>query len=136
MPSLLLDFEDKACQQRFPKHGWAKNSQGTKLLWIPIRTLVNTVRTIRESKGLTSEKAWSRGYNVAFAQMIKNLALASREMGSLMNRVNATPISPKKSTDSDVLHEAYDLIPIFCDMNLVYLRRLPERLLMAMRPVL
>jgi hypothetical protein len=71
-----------------------------------------------------------------FAQTIKNLALASREMGSLMNRVNATPISPENSTDSDVLHEAYDLIPIFCDLNLVYLRRLPERLLMAMRPVL
>jgi len=50
---LSLDIADPVQAARFPRHGWAYNSQRTKLLWLPIKGLLSNPQVVRRSKGIT-----------------------------------------------------------------------------------
>ena len=47
---IALDFADPAQAARVPRHGWAKNSQGVKLLWLPVLRLVHEAHEIRKAQ--------------------------------------------------------------------------------------
>lgn len=134
--STPFDFADPAQAARLPRHGWAKNSQGVKLLWLPIIRLVNEAPNIRRKKGVTKElspKQWSE--IAAFVKATQHLAIALRELHKYV-RIGTEPAYLKGSQkDFHDNIEASLLIPVFVDLVFVYLRRLADRFASSSRHV-
>jgi hypothetical protein len=134
MPRLLFDFDSVEKASKYPRHGWARNSQGVKLLWFPVLSLVRSTNTVRQGKGdlaLPPDKA--RAW-LPFYDGIRNLMIVLREI-SLLVRV---PVSfrPDDPEGRERAWRAAELVPVHVDSAYLQLRRLADRLVVAVRPVL
>jgi hypothetical protein len=50
--TIHLDFKDMSLANSFPQHGWALNSKGRKLLWLPIMNVMVNVEEVRQKRGI------------------------------------------------------------------------------------
>jgi hypothetical protein len=73
---LAIDIREPAQASKFPKHGWASNSQGYRLLWLPVLTLV---RADGAGPGVTEASA--------LQSMVENLCITLRELHGCQRRV-------------------------------------------------
>jgi hypothetical protein len=135
MSTLRFDFESAEKASRYPRHGWARNSQRFKLLRFPLLSLVRSTGAVRQAKRAPTldpdDKARAL---LPFYDGVRNLAIILREI-SLLTRtpISITPGSPE---ERDRAWRATELVPVHVDSAYLQLRRLADRLVVAVRPVL
>ncbi len=134
---IALDFADPDQATKFPSHGWARNSQGTKLLWLPVLRLVHKAPIIRKANGVSdnlSPGQWSE--IMAFAEAIRRLVLVLRELHKCV-RIGSDPGFDEQDQEKwNAICEASLLIPLFVDQAFVYARRIADHFARASRYVL
>lgn len=131
MAKLEYDIADGGQRAQFPAHGWAINSQGVKLLWFPFPCLLETQL---KKETLAGKLPIGTHNNVLpFSETLRNLAVALRELHLTVREACALPIG------EEVRYEdlrAYEMVPLFADLAFSYLRRLPDLMAYASRPLL
>lgn len=128
-------------QDRYPKHGWAANSQNIKLLWFPILSMLKDTRIIRERKGASTPIAASFTHDndrFLFCDTLRKHVVALRELHRIAGAACQHPFNWQMETeDGDrARHVANELCPLFADLAIVYLRRLADRLTISVAPSL
>jgi hypothetical protein len=134
---IALDFADSSRVGRVPRHGWARNSQGVKLLWLPVLRLVHEAHNIRKSKGLPKELSRGQWSEIkAFDQTVRHFALSLRELAKCV-RVGSDPSTDQEDNEKfNTSLETSSLIPLYVDLAFVYARRLADHFARASRNVL
>jgi hypothetical protein len=123
MATLDLDISDPEQVSRFPRHGWGRNSQGVRLLWLPTVRLLRNIEAIRKEKGAKPASANDIADALSVEETLRYLALVLREL-SYLDRT-----TPKYSLEDPRAHpqltdRLVSLTPVYVDMALTYLRRL------------
>ncbi len=135
-----MDFASPEQRARYPKHGWAKNSQGYGLLWFPLTRLAENMRTFRKAKGITTPM--SRGDEEERRPLVNTLVkyiIALRELHKVIRVACDYPVDtfdsePPEATSAR--HHAFEISPLLTDLAIVYLRRLADRITITTRPLL
>lgn len=139
MVSIELDFANVKQLKKFPRHGWAINSQGHKLLWFPI------VRHIFNATKINPNMSGGQFYELlAFEHSLQKLTLSLRELhkskriavleGGIVDTTGLADASDVDKFNKAI--EASQLVPLYVDLAYVYLRRLADLLVTASRYVL
>src|SRR5262245_627421 len=83
---VIFDLSDPAQRARFPDHGWAINSQGSRLLWLPVNDVIRVRRVMRRFH-VADEFQPGNDHDVIFLKNLRNLSVALRELGSIVRRI-------------------------------------------------
>ena len=120
-----------------PRHGWAKNSQGVKLLWLPVLRLVHEAHNIRKANGLPEELSLGQWSEIrAFDQTVRHFALTLRELAKCI-RLGSDPCFDQGDGERwNTSKEASSLVPLYVDLAFVNVRRLADHFSRASRYVL
>lgn len=134
---IAFDFADPDQATKFPSHGWARNSQGTKLLWLPVLRLVHQAPIIRKANGVSDNLSPSQWSEIrAFVETIRCLVLILRELHKCV-RIGSDPEFDEQDQEKwNASQEAILLIPLFVDQAFVYTRRIADHFAKASRHVL
>lgn len=126
---IITDFADPAQDSAYPAHGWATNSQGVKLLWVPIRRIALGVAAYREAKGVSNIKHTRSGDANSLFRALMSLALSLRELGRCERTIGEadTALGQRR-----ILDEAATYI----DLSFTYAHRVADRLARALGPFL
>jgi hypothetical protein len=136
MAHLLFDFSDPKQAKLFPQHGWAINSQGAKILWLPLLRLFKFLRKTLEEKGRSGQSHPSILHDsLAFLATLQNLAITLRELHRV-TRLSRNLLGNLDPLTLTADHRAYEMVPLYIDLAFSYLRRTPDLLVMACRPLL
>ena len=130
MTRLLYDFADKKQAQMYPRHGWAINSHGVKILWLPLLHLVPNIQG--NEKGLSTDSAL---HGLAFCETVRKLAISLQEFHKVIRVSCDHPVSLEHET-LNIYHKAQRMVPLYVDLTFVYLRRIADLLTVACRPIL
>jgi hypothetical protein len=136
MAKLILDFAYTEQANRFPRHGWAQNSQGVKLLWLPIIRLFRSAQVIRNEKGVKPLEDRDLLDIEPFCKTTHKLALTLREIHELIRKSPGPPSTHGNPEDWRQFQKVHDMLPLYLDLAYVYLRRLADHLTIASRFVL
>ena len=138
MAVLAYDFSDLEKAKHFPAHGWATNSQGIKLLWCPMLTLLNRhdEALIRDGKVIEIRPAGGLPDGRPFAESLLKLATTLRELHRVVRIACDRSFVDAEPETLEEYGKAYELVPLYVDLAFVYLRRLPDLLIDACRPYL
>lgn len=138
MAKLAIDFGDAALLARYPAHGSARNSQGLKLLWLPIVRAISGIAYPGAKlhpffRDLTLGQVFEiRAFDVTLSKLI----LTFRELSSALERGAEPPIHASSTAELNERHEALLVVPLFVDLAFIYLRRLADDFARASRFVL
>jgi hypothetical protein len=129
---LAFDFKDPLCAARFPAHGWAVNSQGIKLLWLPMRCLwsMRTVARLREHRRATSPLAKSTESWLTILNVIDRLRVVLREL-HFCCRTNAQTETEISRFSREAMTEhirTFELVPLYVELAYIYLKRSADAL--------
>src|SRR5687767_3259460 len=117
MPLLEFDVGDPKQAARFPRHGWATNSQGLKLLWMPILTLFRNVGDVRRHSGATlqvPERQTEQAHY--FWETLDKLCVTLSELHKWMHTTQNIGIDAEGDLwQAD--REASKLIPLYIDLG-------------------
>jgi hypothetical protein len=132
MATLKLDIADPEQARRFPRHGWSRNSQGVRLLWLPVLRLLRNIEVIRKERGAKPASPSNLADALSVEESLRYFALVLRELRYLDRT------TPKYSLEDPRAHpqqmdRLISLTPVYVDMALTYLRRLSFLLAAAMR---
>lgn len=130
--SIPLDFRDPEQASRFPRHGWALNSEGRNLLWLPVLRLAHSAQSIRAKAGV--EKPLTRkqlGQIRAFYTTILRFVLTQRELSKHVALASANAGMDTDDTAFNAFQDAHDLIGIFVDYSYVLVRRIADQFVRA-----
>ena len=120
-----------------PRHGWATNSQGTKLLWLPILRLVHEAENIRKAGGQPGELSLGQWAEIrSFEQTVRHFLLTLRELAKCIRLGSDACLDQVDIEKLNTSREASSLIPVYVDLAFVYLRRLADQFAKASRHVL
>src|SRR5258706_6584240 len=135
--AVLIDFSDPSWRLRVPPHGWSQNSQGRKILWLPVLRLVQDAQTLRHEKGIPGILTHTEYAEIrAFRQSAEHFAIALRELARCL-RIGADPhFDSEDVTKINEVRETCELIPLYVDLSFVYARRLADHFARAIRFVL
>ncbi len=136
MATVSFDFENPDTAKKYPRHGWALNSQGARLLWFPIRGLMWDSNIIREAKNAPVLAGFDRQRVLAFNQTISNLAVTLREIGKLTREGLPSPFETQDTEQHERWTRANELLPVHVEGAILILRRLADLLVNAIGPVL
>jgi hypothetical protein len=89
MTELLADIASEEQRRRWSGHGWALNSQGHRLLWLPVKTVVGDPQQVRRDYSLPAlsehQLLRTRGFPHILTRLVRillNLAQEIRQMQS------------------------------------------------------
>jgi hypothetical protein len=137
MAHLEYDFADPNEAKLFPTHGWAINSQGVKLLWCPLNRLLSFPEEILRKKGSSQTLPPGTALDaLPFSETLRKLATTLRE---LHQTVRISCDHPCTLEDLEALtadRRASEMVPLYVDLAFAYLRRIPDLLVVACRPLL
>jgi hypothetical protein len=131
MARIVFDFEKKDQDNSYPSHGWAINSQGIKLLWLPLLRLVTEAGEIRGRHGIEKKLTPLHIEEITcFLDHAKKPHLALRELHrSIVFVANCGGFAnPKNDTDG-----VGKTISLYVDLIYIYLRRLADHFTRAIR---
>jgi hypothetical protein len=130
-----FDIADAATASNYPRHGWAENGDGVRLLWLPTMHVFRRVDDVRKAKGLTTSLSAADSHAVAaFYYCLHNLVVALREMAQLMREDDAFTIDSDQKLAKR--YKTDELCRLYLDTVFVQLRRLADRFAAASRVVL
>jgi|GEM_PF-3640500 len=140
MPQIIPDFSLPEQAAKYPRHGWAVNSQDVRLLWLPMANMLAfwNPHLIRQAKGIESSSSHLVP-SQPFRQTLLKLVVALRELHQLCRETSLVEtLSPANVTAEQrhVLHHGAEMAPLFVDLSFVYLRVLADRFVDATRPLL
>ena len=137
MSSSEYDFKDPKQSEKFPRHGWAENTQGVKLLWLPIQYTIHLAKAVRDRKGATKELTPGETKNqYVFDEAVTRLAIVLREMQRIQRNAAGMAMPAQDASDWNTAEEIHYLMPCYIDLAYVYLRRLADFTTEAIRPAL
>jgi hypothetical protein len=136
MPEILLrDFaDDSTASSKYPRHGWARNSQGFRLLWLPILWPIRFPENVRKKKGISQLPGFSIFRATGLYDVIRQLLVTLREIKSLERAIVSESL-----TDSEGMQRTFrerELLPIYVEAALSYLRRFADRFAIGAGPLL
>ena len=135
MAELKIDISDENIKNCFPQHGWALNSQGVKLLWLPILNLITHTNVIR-TKSACEKTKYDQYNSVILRQLIGRLIYSNRELSFWLKECENYDFHEKDNKKMTHWMHASEMIPLFADLSIVYLRRIMDRFAEAISPVL
>lgn len=131
MADIAFDFMKDWQQKDYPCHGWAVNSQGIKLLWLPLIHLIQETEKVRGRNTISDRLTLVQIKEIrCFHNAVEKLFVALREL----HRTTTFLVScagfdnPKNDTEGIVL-----TIPLYVDLVYMYLRRLADHFTRAIR---
>ena len=138
MATLVTDFGDVALVERYPRHGWSRNSQGAKLLWLPVvRAISGIAYPGAESHPFSRNLTLGQVFEIrAFDVTLSKLALTLRELSGAFERCAEPPMYTSSTAAFNERMEAISVIPLFVDLAFIYLKRLADDFARASRFVL
>jgi len=141
MAELAIDVGSEEQRARYPKHGWAENSQGTRLLWFPFKRLLWNAGSVRKTRGVGRDKPFNpRPRRDPFVETLRKYVIALRELHRVIRVACDYPLDFKSQrTDQDAENArsaARELSPVLTDVSIIYLRRLAERIVFCASPIL
>src|SRR5262245_17944837 len=129
--------QEAALLTGFPAHGRATTSFRFELLWLPVKGLLSPPNWLLPSP--KSLRAEANGASMAFADALRHLTVALRELHTLKRELAALPVDCMQTGDEVALNKwrrIDEVSALFLDVILVYLRRLADRFADAARFVL
>jgi len=131
MARIVFDFEKKDQDNSYPSHGWAINSQGIKLLWLPLLHLVTEADEIRGRHGIEKKLTLVHIEEITcFHDHVKKLHVALRELHRSIVLVASCGGFDNPKNDTDGVGQT---IPLYVDLTYIYLRRLADHFTRAIR---
>ncbi|MBD1879779.1 hypothetical protein [Coleofasciculus sp. FACHB-T130] len=131
---IAFDFADPDQATKFPSHGWARNSQGVKVLWLPVLRLVHQAPIIRKANGVSDDLSPGQWSEIrAFVEAIRRLVLILRELHKCVRIGSALGFDEQDQEKWNASQEASLLIPLFVDQAFVYTRRIADHFARASR---
>jgi len=131
---LELDFADLEQARRFPAHGWAINSQGVKILWCPLQRLISHTLLTKSTSGSLPGGIYLDA--LPFSETLQKLATTLRELHRAERVSCEHPLSIRNPEVLTADHRAMEIVPLYVELAFIYLRRLPDLLVVACRPLL
>jgi hypothetical protein len=114
MGKLALDFAAPEKAEQYPAHGWAVNSQGVPILWLPIRRVLMNVNKIRKAKGLTSFVQGNSFENICVCiDTLAKLTKSCQELSRIVRKSNEHPSDLHDIESLDKFLEANQRAPYF-----------------------
>ncbi|TAL27305.1 MAG: hypothetical protein EPN94_01765, partial [Nitrospirae bacterium] len=135
---IAKDVANPVQASRYLNHGWAINSQGLKLLWLPILRLMKQAQMIRSGHGIVNQLHSNQWEEIrAFETTTYRFALALKELHKHI-RIGTEHIGINDPDNEGKIesYEANTLVPLFIDLSFIYARRLADQFAMASRYVL
>lgn len=134
MAILKFDFSDLEQMKRFPAHGWAANSQGVKILWCPLPH--RTFDALLEKS--ISDCSYRGIYldTLPFADELRKLVIVLRQLHEATGAICDHPCTLGNEEALSTEMKLRELVPLYIDLAFIYLRRIPDRLALACRPLL
>jgi hypothetical protein len=120
----MLDFADGTKALRYPQHGWATNSQGIRILWLPILRLFRPKLVLIGSESHVELGDWRS--TDRFFETLSKLVPALRELHRHLDSVAQRPLHPDNTEHIGRDLGDFEMIPVFLDMAYVYMRRLAD----------
>ncbi len=131
MAKIAFDFEKKDQDNSYPSHGWAINSQGIKLLWLPLLHLVEEAGEIRGRHGIEKKLTLVHIKEIrCFHDHVEKLYLALRELHRSTVFVASCGGFDSPKNDTEGVNQT---IPLYVDLTYIYLRRLADHFTRAIR---
>ena len=123
----------------FPRHGWARFTDGANRVLLPILATLYDAHIYRAGQTTTVDAPndWPLVTQPA-QQTLRRLAVALRELHRAV-RVAGAVDTFSDSLDTEAFHESregIELAPVFAEAVFGYLRRFPDTLTIGLRPVL
>jgi len=137
MARIETDFSDETIARVYPAHGWATNSQGIDILWLPLIPLL--VHPNGKLRGGKRSGILSDGRSVdstPFAERLDKLVVALHELHKLTRVSCDSPCSPGGQAAMEADSNAFRLAPLYVDLAFSYLRRVPDLLVAAALPLI
>jgi len=133
---MKLDFKDKEKRGRFPKHGWATNSEGICLIWLPIMRVLANSNKVRTELGLSkiTNKNWEDV--ISLFRTLENLSIILRELAVAMRHISSLDPITGNSNSKNREYYLLGLIKVYVDTSIMYLRRLADDFCRSVRYVL
>lgn len=140
MSKIKLDIASIDQVARYPRHGWAVNSQGVKLLWLPITNVLAfwNPSLVRRSKGVENLNEHLVSTQ-PFEGTLQKLIIALRELHRHSREATEIPDIDLNALTKDQQRASTDtafIVPLFVDVSLMYLRILADHFVDASRTVL
>ena len=139
MSTIHLDFKDMSLANSFPQHGWALNSKGRKLLWLPIMNVMVNVEEVRQKRGIAELLNKTVAHADHFIQTLAKLAICLRELGKI-DRTSSQFLNTRPEVWTEENHrqlkQATELAGVFIESAYSYLRRLADQFAVAIRPAI
>ncbi len=141
MKNVVFDFADVQKLDKYPRHGWATNSQGNKILWFPIMSLFTRERAqeIRARHGITRplEQGEIEAQRALYLTLRK-LVIALRELNALKRQAETHPahLSNSDADTFEINFRLQELGPLYLDFSYGLLRRVADQLAHACRSIL
>lgn len=134
MVRLKEDFAGQEQAKQFPTHGWAINSQGAKILWCPLKRLIDTTLRTKRDSGTLPSSAYLNA--LPFLETLQKLAITLRELHQTVRVSCDYPCFPRNPEALTVDLRSMEIVPLYVDLAFTYLRRIPDLLTVACRPLL
>jgi len=137
MARLEYDFADPDDVKLFPTHGWAINSQGVKILWCPLNRLLAFPDEILRKKGISQTLPPGTALDaLPFSEILGRLATTLRELHQTVRISCDHPCTLEGPEALTADLRAFEMVPLYVDLAFSYLRRIPDLLVVACRPLL
>jgi len=131
MAKIIFDFDKQEQENIYPSHGWAMNSQGIKLLWLPLLHLVEDAGKIRGRCGIDNKLTLVHIKEIrCFHDLIEKLFLTLRELHRSTAFVASCGGFDNPKNDTEGVQQT---IPLYVDLAYIYLRRLADHFTRAIR---
>lgn len=131
MAKITFDFEKEDQENAYPSHGWAVNSQGIKLLWLPLLHLVEEAGKIREREGIEKKLTLAHIKEVrCFHDLVEKLFITLRELHRTTVFMASCGGFDNPKNDTEGIGQT---IPLYVDLTYMYLRRLADHFTRAIR---
>ena len=142
MDNLQADLLNPGKHERFPAHGWARNSNGVKLLFLPIVRLTAAQHIhpdllpegqMYPSKRLTTHQIYE---SMAFRDNVVKLVRTLRELHHHTAQVCFPDPTERTSDEIKESRDSTTMASLFTDLAFTYLRRIADQFTRAIAPVL
>lgn len=134
MVKLKYDFADQEQAKGFPAHGWAINSQGVKILWCPLQRMITTTLLTKSNSGSLPGGTYLNA--LPFFDTLQKLATTLRELHQAVRVSCDHPCTTDNPEALTVDFRAMEIVPLYVDLTFTYLRRIPDLLVVACRPLM
>ena len=129
-------FRDDKQREKFPRHGWAPDSEGIRLIRLPIMRLLFNPNTVRSELGLSTITNKNFQDVVSLGDNLNNLSVILQELGATIRSTTSLDLLYGNNDSNNKQYYLTNLLKVYIDTAIMYLRRLADDLCRSMRFIL